>query len=134
MKVFLDTNVLVSAFTTRGLCADLFRATLSQQEFFVGKVVLRRVERILRQRFRMPERLVDDITALLRSFPVVDPPAKLPTLSIRDRDDVPVIASAIAAGADYFVTGDKEILALSEKLPLRILSPRQLWEVMRGDE
>lgn len=32
MRVFLDTNVLVSAFATRGLSADVFRLVLAEHE------------------------------------------------------------------------------------------------------
>jgi len=37
VKVFLDTNVLVSALATRGLCADLLRKVLTEHELLVGK-------------------------------------------------------------------------------------------------
>tara|TARA_Y100000590_G_C15710915_1_gene1010249 strand:+ start:1307 stop:1432 length:126 start_codon:yes stop_codon:yes gene_type:complete len=40
MKVFLDTNVLVSAFATRGLCADVMRVILTEHELLIGEVVL----------------------------------------------------------------------------------------------
>jgi hypothetical protein len=35
LRVFLDTNVLVSAFATRGLCADLLELVLLQHELIV---------------------------------------------------------------------------------------------------
>ena len=40
MRVFLDTNVLVSALTTRGLAADVFRLALSEHELLTGEVNL----------------------------------------------------------------------------------------------
>ncbi len=132
MKVFLDTNVLASAFATRGLCADLFRAVLAEEELVVGEVVLRELERVLRDRFRVPKDVTADILTMLRDFPVTPLPRELPNVSLRDKDDIPVLASAIASGADILVTGDKNLLSLRAKLPLRILSPRQLWEVLRG--
>ena len=36
MKVLLDTNVLVSAFATRGLCADVLRLVLTEHEMVVA--------------------------------------------------------------------------------------------------
>ncbi len=132
MKVFLDTNVLASAFATRGLCADLFRAVLAEEELVVGEVVLRELERVLRDHFRVPKDVTADILTMLRDFPVSPLPRELPNVSLRDKDDIPVLASAIASGADILVTGDKDLLSLRAKLPLRILSPRQLWEVLRG--
>ena len=35
MKVFFDTNVLIAAFATRGLCADLFAHVLLEHELIV---------------------------------------------------------------------------------------------------
>jgi len=32
VRVFLDTNVLVAAVATRGLCADVFRSALASYE------------------------------------------------------------------------------------------------------
>jgi hypothetical protein len=40
LRVFLDTNVLVAAFATRGLCADLLRVVLVRHELVVADVVL----------------------------------------------------------------------------------------------
>ena len=40
MKVFFDTNVLIAAFATRGLCSDLFVHVLLEHELIVGEVVL----------------------------------------------------------------------------------------------
>ena len=51
MKVFLDTNVLVSAFMARGLCADLFRYVLAEHEVLTGEVSLVEFRRILRHKF-----------------------------------------------------------------------------------
>ena len=132
MKIFLDTNVLASAFTTRGLCADLFRTVLAKEQLHIVEVVLKELERVLRDKFHMPKDIAKDIIAMLRDFPVTQVPKQLPVLPLRDRDDIPVIASAIASGAEFLVTGDKELLALRTKLPLRILSPRQMWEVLQG--
>ena len=40
MKVCLDTNVLVAAFATRGLCADLLRTVVTKHELVIGEVIL----------------------------------------------------------------------------------------------
>ena len=47
VKVVLGTNVLVSGFTTRGLCADVIRLVHAEHELIIGDVVLKEVERVL---------------------------------------------------------------------------------------
>ncbi|HZL91991.1 MAG TPA: hypothetical protein VFB99_00055 [Vicinamibacterales bacterium] len=37
MKVFLDTNVLVSAFAARGICEDVLRIVLAEHQLVVAR-------------------------------------------------------------------------------------------------
>lgn len=55
MKVFFDTNVLISAYTVHGLSADLFRLVLAEHELLTGEVNLLESRRVLGKRFRVPE-------------------------------------------------------------------------------
>ncbi len=112
MKVFLDTNVLASAFATRGLCADVLQTTLAEHELVVGEVVLVELKKALREKFHVPAEVIQETEAFLRQFPVVPKPQKHLDLGIRDRDDEWVVASAVASGADVIVTGDKDLTSL----------------------
>ena len=116
MRVFLDTNIIVSAFATRGLCADLFREILSAHTLITSEYVLEETRDVLFHRFKVPEETVIEIIALLRKQEIVPPPATLPEISIRDLDDLPVVAAAIEAKADYLVTGEKDILSITKDL------------------
>ena len=51
---------------------------------------------------------------------VVEPAA---TDAVRDKNDNPVLGTLIAAGAEYLITGDKDLLALSAEFP--IITPAQ---------
>ncbi len=54
MKVFFDTNVLIAAFATRGLCADLFAHVLLEHDLVVGEVVLTELRTKLRTNSSCP--------------------------------------------------------------------------------
>jgi len=54
VKVFLDTNVLVSGFATRGLCADVIRLVLAEHELVVAQIVLDELKRVLKQKIELP--------------------------------------------------------------------------------
>ncbi|MHB8383350.1 MAG: putative toxin-antitoxin system toxin component, PIN family [Candidatus Binataceae bacterium] len=129
MRVFLDTNVLASALATRGLCADLLRLILSDHELLTGEIVIEELCSVLASKFRVPAQAIKAAEALLRSYHVESRPRRLPPLALRQRNDIIVVASALASRADVLVTGDKEILALSPPpAGLAILGPRQFWE------
>lgn len=44
MRIFLDTNVLVAALATRGLCADLLRVVLREHQLVLSAQVLTELE------------------------------------------------------------------------------------------
>jgi putative PIN family toxin of toxin-antitoxin system len=107
VRVFLDTNVLVSAHATRGLCRDVLRLVLAEHTLLTGEVVLAELERVLTSKFRMPPDVVrDEVVDPLRDHHVGPRPQTTGALAVRDPDDAWVLASAIAAHADVLVTGD----------------------------
>lgn len=132
MKVFLDTNVLVSGFATRGLCADVIRLILAEHELIIGDVVLREVERVLKRKIGLPTEQIQEILAFLETQ-TVQPKPKLPSpLQVRDEDDQWILASAFAAKAEVLVTGDKDLLDVADKVGgLTITDPRGFWNLVR---
>ncbi len=131
--MFLDTNVLVSAFATRGLCSDVVALVVSEHEFLTAEIVLEEVGRVLRLKFKASQTVVREMEAFLRNFHVEPAPRELPRVSIKDRSDLKVLGSAIAAKSEIFVTGDRELLALGETIAgLEILDPRGFWERQRS--
>ena len=133
MRVFFDTNVLISAFTARGLCADLMRVVLAEHELQTGAVNITELRRVLRDRFKTPVAQIGVVEALLRDHTIVPKPRVVPAIRIRDADDAWVLASAIAGEADMLVSGDQDLLSITKTSPLPILSPREAWERLRGD-
>ena len=134
MKVFLDTNVLASSIATRGLCSELLESVVHEHELLTCRPVLRELERVLARKFRLPEAAVAGFLALLKAEGTVVESRKNPLAPIKDADDVPILACAIAGKADVFVTGDKELLDLRKIEDLAVVSPRELWNQLAGLE
>lgn len=131
MRVFLDTNVLVSALTARGISADVFRLILTEHEMLTGEVNLVELRRVLRDRMRVPASQVDAAEQLLREQTIIPRPDRPLAIKVRDPDDTWVLASAVAGAADVLVTGDKDLLSIAKAAPLPILNPRAFWESLR---
>ena len=133
MKVFLDTNVLASTLTTRGLCAELFEVVLQSNELLISNPLLKELERILGDELGQTRPITEGYISLLRTEGCLitdDHPAP----SLPDPDDEPIVASALAGGAEVFVTGDKALLKLKTIEALPIISPRDLWEKLSAGE
>jgi putative PIN family toxin of toxin-antitoxin system len=77
--------------------------------------------------------VLDLLRTLARTLPTVDV-----DMDIRDPEDAPVVAAAVAGRADAIVTGDSDLLddlGLREWLAehaVRLLSPRELIDELDG--
>jgi uncharacterized protein len=130
VRVFLDSNVLASAFGTRGLCADVLEIILVEHELVTGEVVIEELSRTLRNKFGMPLEKVRVYQRFLRGYHVESRPSQLPNLHLSGKGDLMIVASAINAKAEILITGDREMLALKKKPEgLPIISPREFWNL-----
>lgn len=131
MRVFFDTNVLVSAYAARGICTDLVRFVLAEHELLTGEVNLEELRRVLSERFRAPAERLDAIESELRAETAVPRPTEPSTIPVRDPDDRWVLASALSVGADLLVTGDRDLLAVADLVAIPIVDPRGCWDRLR---
>ena len=127
MRIFLDTNVLASALTTRGLCAELFEVVLQSHDLLISEAVFRELQRILPEKLGQTEAITNGFIALLRAEGQVIT-AEHPLPKLPDPDDEAILAAALAGKANAFVTGDKALLNLESVEGLPIITPRGLWE------
>lgn len=132
MRVFLDTNVLVSAFATRGLCADLFEVVLLEHQLITGDTVLVELRRTLRAKLKLPVTRCEEILVYLREAASTCVRSSSPAPARVDADDAAVLGEALAGAADVFVTGDGAVQRLSALDRMRILSPREFWNLLHS--
>lgn len=132
MIVAFDTNVLVSAVATRGLCADLLHATLAEHQLVVGETALAELRQALLQKLRLPGAVADEMESFLRWHATIMP--RTSALDVRglDHGDLAILSESIAGKADALVTGDQALLAIGAHATMKILSPRGFWELLRS--
>ncbi len=132
MRIFLDTNVLASSIATRGLCSEVLESVLQDHELLTCNAVLEELERVLIAKFHLPKTTAAGFLALLRAEGHLVQAQTPPSIVIKDPDDVPIVACAIAGKAELFVTGDKVLLDLHVIDGLPVVSPRELWTRLAG--
>ena len=132
MRVFLDTNVLVSAVATRGLCADVLREVLLSHQLIVSVDLLKELEKVLREKIGLPQPLISDFMEFIQQDARFSGSSPLQKIPVKDKTDIPILSAARNGGADLFVTGDRELVDLERLGSMEIVSPRLFWEKLRS--
>ena len=134
MKIVLDANVIIAAFAARGLCESIMEFCLSEHELLLCDELLEEILRNLRRKINLSSKIVDNIgDFLLEKASMIDP-VPLSLDICRDPDDVKIIDLAVAANANYIVTGDKDLLVLKEFQGIPILNPRAFSNLLHNEE
>lgn len=130
MKIVLDANVVIAAFASRGICESIMELCLHSHQIVLCEELFDEILRNLHQKIRLSTGIVDEIGNLLREYVSMIEPSPLDPDICRDPDDVKILGLAVAANADYVVTGDKDLLILREFQGIPILNPRSFSKIL----
>ena len=133
MTVVFDTNVVVAALLTNGLCHECFRRTVRRRLLVSSPALLKELESTLRRKFAVITATAEFLATLRDQVRLVDP-IPLPARVCSDEDDDLVLATALAAEADSVVTGDQDLLVLGAYQGVRLVPPREFLEWLEGSE
>jgi putative PIN family toxin of toxin-antitoxin system len=140
-RAVLDSSVLISAFLTEGGTAyQVLRAArggafvlcLSREILAETRSSLREKVKTIRRYYaysdeRIEEHIADlaALAELTRKLPVIQ------AVPLDPEDDV-IVATAVAAKADYLVSGDRHLLTLGAYQGIQILTPRAFLDLLEG--
>jgi putative PIN family toxin of toxin-antitoxin system len=132
VRVVFDTNVLVSAFTSLGLCHQAYERALARTDIIITHRLLEELQRTLVGKMKLEKSLADEIRAELAGELEIIEPKPLPKSVCRDADDDWVLATALTGHSEIIVSGDKDLLVLKQFQGVKIISPRQFIELIDG--
>lgn len=129
MRVLLDTNVVVSALLFGGLPRHLLRTLCNSPfELWTSRPLLRELAAVLghdklRSAVARAGFTVEQLVQAYASQTNVVPNANLHSVTFApDPRDEPVVAAALAAKADWLVTGDRHLLLAKATLAPEVLT------------
>ncbi len=131
MRVVLDTNVLIAAFATQGLCHAVLEVCIDQHEIVLSEKILKEFASNLQRKLKVPSKVTAGAVQFLRDHSSISKAAKLQKRISRDPADDHVLSLADEQGADYIITGDQDLLVLNKYKKVRIALPRSFWEMLR---
>lgn len=127
MKAVFDTNVLIAAFLTEGICAKLLiRARRRDFDLILCDGILQEIKRVLKKKFvTSPHETSEALIILSEAALEIHGRIDSITPICRDSDDDLILACARGAVADYVVTGDEDLLVLKNYESISIVNPRE---------
>jgi len=126
MIAVFDTNVLIAAIITEGICSKLLhRARAREFSFGSCPFIMMELRRTLSKKFSLsPAETASAMEPISEAIErSIDHDLKITDIC-RDADDDNIIACAVAAKADYLVTGDSDLLEIKDYQGVRIITPR----------
>ena len=138
MRIVIDTNVLVSGLLWHGPSNRLWNHVLTAHaELFSSQILIDEFAEVIeRPKFKAilarASRTSKQLLSNFRDAVELVVPAPLPQPVSRDADDDHVIAAALAAQADWIVTGDQDLLVLGSHDGIAIVTPAQALQMLEA--
>lgn len=125
MKVVFDTNILIAAFLTEGICSKfLLRARKRECDLFLSADISE-LETVLIKKFSLSNSEASEVHSVISEASKelvlqIDPIAPV----CKDADDDKILACARKVDADYLVTGDEDLLVIGQFGTTKMVTPR----------
>ena len=129
MRLVIDTNVLIAAFLSHGVCNELLEHCVLNHDVVFSKFIFDELKDKLTNKFKFTNQEASAVVNLLKSRCSVVRTQALPSPISRDPDDDNIIATAISGTCDCIITGDKDLLDLKKTGDVLIVSPSQFWQI-----
>ena len=111
MRVVLDTNVIISALNFPGNERMVLELALRGRfEFYLSLFILEEAAGVLTRKFGWDEERTAQGVRVIENAATVIEPSRLPEVIEGGHADNRVLECAVAASADYLVTGDRRHL------------------------
>ena len=129
MKLFFDTNVIISGFVTKGYSFDVIKDAIYKRQVYYTAQMLTELQRILPSKFSLSDDILHFVLSIIKKYFIKAETSNAVDSVCRDADDDQLLADALANGIELIITGDKDLLILEKYKGIRIISPKEYWSL-----
>jgi len=133
IKAVLDTNVLVSGIFWKGAPFEILQAWHKQRfRLAISPPILGEYRRVVDEiTKKRPIPALSSILEVIQLHSEMVAPVSFASAVCGDPDDDKFLETAVAADADYVVTGDVLLLNVKRHLRIEIVKPAQFLKLLR---
>jgi len=135
MKIVLDANIFVSAFLYGGNPNEIVkRVSRGWDTLFISDEILTEANTVFRKRkFHLTEEKIEYYIRRIKELGLkikVADSERVTTGGCRDKTDNRYLECAVAANADYVISGDIHLRELKEYRGIKIVNPAEYLEIV----
>ena len=135
MRVFVDTNIIISAILfPNAKVAKVFSHLIEKHTVIIASYIKEECKEVFEKKFPLKKEQLNIFFNGIR-FEEFKTPEKIDEKKypkIRDIKDLPVLVSAILSDSDILITGDKDFEDIKIDKPL-IFTPAAYFELIRAE-
>ena len=126
IKAVLDTNVFVSSVFWLGNPHRIIELAIDRKiEVYTSTEILAELEKVLNRDFHENHKFIERQIALILEFAKIVRPFDKVNVVKADYDDNKIIECALAAKADFIVSGDSHLYDLKVIVGIKIVKPKE---------
>lgn len=134
MKIVLDTNVLMNGVQDEfSVGHRLIQAVLEGKIQAAISHRIKRENELITRRELHDQEYIDLLEEFYQKAEWIRPFRQLHAVK-DDHEDDKFVDAAVAAGADYIVSSDAHLLDLVEVEGVKIISPKECWNIVSGED
>jgi uncharacterized protein len=129
VRVVFDTNIFISALVISKSLAEkaIFKIIEGKDSLLISKDIINEVLSVLSSKFERDREALSHVTVTFTEIAELVKPSKRVKI-FKDEPDNRILECAISGEADFLVTGDKEMLQLSEYKGVKVISLKEYLE------
>lgn len=129
MRLLFDTNVVISGFVTRGYSFDVIKDAIYKHEVYYSEYLLKEIQDVLPKKFSLSDSVIHFAVLTIKKYLIKGETAATVENVCRDPNDNQVLADAVVNGIEILITGDKDLLDLKNYKGIKIISPKDYWNL-----
>ena len=128
MRILLDTNVLIASIISHGVCFELFEHCIRNHNVISSKYIINEFVEKINYKFKYTKSEVNAAKNIIFERIEIVQPENIKIKNLKDKNDFPIIGTAIAGKCDCIITGDKHLQELNKIKDIDIIRPSEFWQ------
>jgi putative PIN family toxin of toxin-antitoxin system len=131
-KVVFDTNIYLSAIVFGGTPRKVLKLALEERIFlYTSAPILLEVATKLKRKFLWSDRRVNQVIKSIAQIAILVKPKRKLGVVKADPSDNKILEAAVAAKANFLVTGDRHLLEIKEFRGIEVVNSRNFLKLLR---